>query len=156
MHPILLGFLITEDTFYFPHPPTHFPRAPTPLEGAKTIRGNNTRQLFSPHFHEWHERCLTYKAVRRLRTNKQRNGLWAARCDPSKTAAQCRHPSWRFFGGSGHLNQSKCSDSKAALQYRENTFFFFLFFFCSEAAVVAYSEQHKLAPPPRADVPLQG
>lgn len=25
--------------------------------------------------------------------NKQRNGLWAARCDPSKTAAQCRHPS---------------------------------------------------------------
>lgn len=30
-----------------------------------------------------------------------------------------------LFSGSGHLNQSKCSDSKAPLQQRENISFFF-------------------------------
>lgn len=59
-----------------------------------------------------------------------------------------------LFGGSGHLNQNKCSDSKAPLQYRKKNV---LFFFRNEAgAVVAYSEQRKSAPPPRVDVPLQG
>lgn len=99
-----------------------------------TIHSNDTRQLFPPHFHERDERCLTYKAVRRLPTNKQRNGLWAARCDPSKTAAQRSHPSWCFLVVQGILTRARALMQRHHCN-REKTFF------CNEGAVVAYSEQ---------------
>lgn len=146
MHPILLGFLIIEDAFYFPHPPTHFPRAPTPLEGIKTIPGNNSRQLnCSPHTSTRGMSDVLHIKLRagyEPTNNATAFGLLAVIPVKPRLSAVIHHDAFRWFGA---FKPEQVLGFKGTVAIQRKVFFF-CFFFRNEAAVVAYFRAPQIGP----------